>query len=376
MTSGTVLAIGGGKGGVGKTTTAIALGACAAAAGRRTVVVDADLGMADLGTFLDVSDGATVHEVLAGRADLEAGLRSVPGGFDVLPGSVDLEDYAAADPAALSDLLEDLRSRYDVVVVDTGAGLSHDTVLPLGVADEVVLVTSAETTAVGNTAKTADLVATVGGEVRGVVVTLSTDADAEEVADRVGAPVLGAIPPDETVRAAADARAALPVFAPEAPSTLAYADVAAALFDVRVTDFDFGAEPAPVDEAAAEAADGAGGGTAAAEGAVPFADAPDAGSEGGVAVIDEAEPLAVGTPEGGAAAAADDGAADADADDGPEREPATGDGDDGGADRTGEGGATDGDPDDPDRADGDAEDQGGDDGGRSLLSRLTGGLFG
>ncbi|MFB6120075.1 MAG: AAA family ATPase [Halobacteriaceae archaeon] len=238
MTGSRVLAVASGKGGVGKTTTAVALGACAAAAGRSAVVVDADLGMGNLGTMVGLTDATpTVHDVLAGSADVDDAIHEAPGDFDVVPGSANLEQYAEADPAGLRDVVEDLRARYDLVVLDSGAGLSHDTVLPLGLADEVVLVTTAADIAVANTATTREVANRLGADVRGVLVTSAT-GDVDTVRERIDAPILGTVPRDEAIESAADAGVPVTVHAPESPAARAYAEFVASVLEVPVTSMD------------------------------------------------------------------------------------------------------------------------------------------
>jgi septum site-determining protein MinD len=236
-----VFAVASGKGGVGKTTTAVALGTCAAAAGLSAVVVDADLGMGNLGSVVGAErPDTTLHDVLAGDAEVDAAPRPVEGDLDVVPGGFDLDAYADADPSELGSVVADLRERYDVVLVDTGAGLSHDTVLPLGVADEVVLVTTAETIAVDNAATTLAVADRLDASVRGVVVTRAVGETADEAVADLDVPLLGTVPEDDAVGRAADAGTPLTAYDPQSPAAGAYADVAATLFDVPVTDLSFG----------------------------------------------------------------------------------------------------------------------------------------
>jgi septum site-determining protein MinD len=225
-----VYAVASGKGGVGKTTTVANLGAVLAAGGHETVVVDGDLGMGNLAGALgvDTGDGPTVHDVLAGRTLATDALREGPVGLSVLPASDDLDDFGAANPSNLATLVDDLDA--DVVLVDTSAGLSHDSVEPLRVADEVLLVSTPERGALGDTAKTRDVAGRFETPMAGAVVTRTTaETDLDAVADRLGVPIRGSIPDDPAVSTAAEAGDPLVVAAPDAPATDAYRQLAADL---------------------------------------------------------------------------------------------------------------------------------------------------
>lgn len=188
-------AVAGGKGGVGKTTTTLNLAAAFAATGADTVVVDADLGMTNLGALLAIEPDHSVHDVLAGQASVDAALIEGPEGVDVLAGSRSIDAYDRADPAELRGVFERLRETHDVVLADTGAGLSHASLVPYGLADGVVLVTTDDAVAATDTAKTAEMVRQVDGTVLGTVVTRVDDGDdAVETADDVGEPLLGSVP--------------------------------------------------------------------------------------------------------------------------------------------------------------------------------------
>jgi septum site-determining protein MinD len=246
-----VYAVASGKGGVGKTTTVVNLGAVLAEGGHETVVVDADLGMGNLAGALGVdTDPPTVHDALAGRVTATDVRRVGPVGLSVLPGSDDIDDFGAARPENLATLLDALDA--DVVLVDTSAGLSHDSVEPLRVADEVLLVSTPERGALGDTAKTRDVAGRFETPVSGVVVTRVTpETGVNAVADRLGVPVRGSIPDDPAVSAAAAAGEPLVTAAPDAPATDAYRLLAADLTG------DESLAPSVTDEGQKEDGDGA-----------------------------------------------------------------------------------------------------------------------
>ena len=204
---GQVYAIAGGKGGVGKTTTTANLAAAFAAAGYDAIAVDADLAMANLGPMMGVDPGAgpTIHDVLAGEAALEDAIRTTDHGVDVVPGDRSLDGFAAADPAGLRGVVDALREGdYDVVVVDTSAGLPHEVAVPLGLADAVVLATTPDPVAVRDVAKTGDLAREVEGSVAGLVVTrVRDDERTERVLEELGGDVLAVVPDDPALTAEA-----------------------------------------------------------------------------------------------------------------------------------------------------------------------------
>ena len=258
--SGYVCTIAGGKGGVGKTTTAINIAAVFEDGGYDTVVADADLGMANLGEMLEVEFDISVHDILAGSSTVSAALTDASGGITVIPGEQSLEAFAEADPAKLRKVLKTLRNTYDVVLVDTGAGLSHETTVPLGLADGVLLVTTPDDVAVSDTGKTAELADRVDGTVIGTLVTRVTrETDVQAIADTLDSPLLGVIPAD--INAAG--REPLVINAPESNAADAYRQLTASLRPVffegasgdsveRVFDEEWFAEEEEADEEDAE----------------------------------------------------------------------------------------------------------------------------
>ena len=205
--AGHVWAIAGGKGGVGKTTTAGTLGRILADRGRDVAVIDADLGMGNIANALDVdgADETQMYDVLADEAPLEAATTETDGltvfaGRRVAPSddadrSTQLRSYGDADPARLRPVIERLRADHELVLVDTAGGLVHETAVSVGLADGAVLLTTPGEMAVENAATTAAFVDRVGGDLTGVVVTRATaETDVTTIADRLGYPLLGVVP--------------------------------------------------------------------------------------------------------------------------------------------------------------------------------------
>ncbi|UIP00750.1 MinD/ParA family protein [Halobaculum sp. CBA1158] len=222
----TIYAVASVKGGVGKTATAANLAATLAAAGYDTVAVDADLGSASLAPTLGVDPGeTTLHDVLAGEGDPAEATREGPHGLAVLPGGTTLEDFRKAEPTELVDVIEAI-TEAEYVVVDTGAGLTHETALPLSVADAVLLVSTPTRDGLANTRKTQDLTERLGGSVAGIAL---NRADGDEDTGDVDVPVLGSIPEDPAVADAQAAGEPLSIHAPDGEAAAAYRSLASSL---------------------------------------------------------------------------------------------------------------------------------------------------
>lgn len=197
----TVYAIAGGKGGVGKTTTAVNLGATLQATGRIVAIVDADLAMSDLQGLLGLSHEPTVHEVLGSTASLaESCVEHVvndddTGRLDIYPGSTTLDAYGHADPDQLKDVVETLAPEYDSLILDTGTGLTRDTAVPLKIADQTIVVTTPANVAVVDARKTIQFAHRLGGTIKGVVVSRTCRGLSDaKILDKIGASRIATIP--------------------------------------------------------------------------------------------------------------------------------------------------------------------------------------
>ncbi|MBI5365469.1 MAG: MinD/ParA family protein [Planctomycetes bacterium] len=146
-----VLAITSGKGGVGKSNVAVNLAIASAALGKRVILIDMDLGLANADVILNVNSRYNLSHVVAGKKSLEETLVRAPGNVILAPGASGigrLADLTDSERANLLKGIEHLQRRADLLIVDTGAGISKNVTGFLACADEVLVVTTPEPTAI------------------------------------------------------------------------------------------------------------------------------------------------------------------------------------------------------------------------------------
>lgn len=214
-----IVAVAGGKGGVGKSTVALSLGGLLDG-----VVVDADLGMADL----PQGRGPDLHDVLAGRATPDEAIRRV-GSVDLLPCGRTIAGASAADPTRIVDVLTSIDTRYGPVVVDCPAGLSADVGLPFAAADRCVLVTVPDRLSLPDAIRTRALARVLDADVERVVLNrVGDDPPVERVRQTFGTPV-STIPESKAIGRAMAAGHPVTAVAPDSAAADRFRQLAGAI---------------------------------------------------------------------------------------------------------------------------------------------------
>jgi flagellar biosynthesis protein FlhG len=158
-----IMAVTSGKGGVGKTFVSANLAAALARRGERVLVLDADLGLANLDVVLNLFPKITLHDVFTGKAVLEDAILPAPGGFSVLLAGSGLVEYSrlTADiREKLLEVIDKVAPRFDRILLDTGAGISDVVLYAVSLADEVLVVATPEPTSLTDAYATIKVLAT------------------------------------------------------------------------------------------------------------------------------------------------------------------------------------------------------------------------
>jgi flagellar biosynthesis protein FlhG len=146
-----VIVVTSGKGGVGKTNITVNLALALSKRQKKTVLLDADLGMANVDVILGVSPKAHLADVINGAKTLEEILLPVNEFLDIIPGGSGIHELADLDQPSLEKLIRQLRTlehRAEFILVDTGAGISRGVLNFVLAANEVLVVTTPEPTAI------------------------------------------------------------------------------------------------------------------------------------------------------------------------------------------------------------------------------------
>jgi flagellar biosynthesis protein FlhG len=210
-----VVAVTSGKGGVGKTQLSANLAVALAQDGKRVLLLDADLGLASLDLALGLSPDANLLSVLKGERTVREIIVEGPSGVHLIPacpGRYDMANLTVAQREHLWTLVQEASADFDVLIIDTGAGIGSSAVGFASYAHDVLLVTTPDPTALRDAYAMAKVLHRRAGVERVQVIANQVDSEraGAELHERMRAIVnrfltldlayLGAIPLDPSVR--------------------------------------------------------------------------------------------------------------------------------------------------------------------------------
>lgn len=202
-----IYAIISGKGGVGKTTSAINLGSSLNYLGEDVIIVDANLTTPNLGINLGAPIlPITINHVLKNEAKIEEAIYEHESGMKLIPSSLSLKALREIDDhyKKLPELMRKLKKLTNFVIMDSAAGLGEEARSAINSCDELIIITNPEISAVTDALKTIKLAEQEDKQIKGLIITRYTGKNHEmsidNILDMLEIPILGIIPEDEAIK--------------------------------------------------------------------------------------------------------------------------------------------------------------------------------
>jgi septum site-determining protein MinD len=194
-----------GKGGVGKTTSAINLGIAMNHLGEDVIIIDGNLTTPNLGIHLGAPIvPTTLNHVLKGQAKIEDAIYEHESGTKIIPASLSLKETERTNFKRLPEILKKLKKITDHILIDSAAGLGEEAKTAMDSADEIIIITNPEMAAVTDALKTIKLAEEKNKKIAGVIITRYEGKRVEmsiaNIKDMLEVPLLGIIPEDDSIK--------------------------------------------------------------------------------------------------------------------------------------------------------------------------------
>lgn len=194
-----------GKGGVGKTTSAVNLGMAMNELGKEVIIVDANLATPNVGLHLGSPIvPITLNHVMKGEARPEEAIYEHESGTKILLSSLSISELKDIEHEKIIDIAKKLRKISENILLDASAGLGEEAKQAIKSADEVIIVTNPEISAVTDALKTIKFSEQLKKNVMGVIIARHTgekwEMPIEAIKDMLEVPILGIIPEDSAIK--------------------------------------------------------------------------------------------------------------------------------------------------------------------------------
>ncbi|MHC1636377.1 MAG: cell division ATPase MinD [Candidatus Methanospirareceae archaeon] len=219
-----IYSVASGKGGVGKTIFTLNAGAALSEMGWRTLIIDCDTGMATLGQIVNVDSKSehSLHEVLAHAIDIRDAINHTSYGLDIILSSVSITGFLQADMEKLEEVLSEVTSDYDFILLDTATGICPESLIPLRVCDEVILIVTPELPSLVCAQKMGIIAENMNKKVRGVVINrvkgVKGEIGEKDANTLLLLDILGVIPEDKNMVKAIASKTPLVIKEPNSPA--------------------------------------------------------------------------------------------------------------------------------------------------------------
>ncbi len=226
-----IIVINSGKGGVGKTTTAINLGASLNKLNKEVIIVDANLNTPNIGLQLGAPIvPITLNHVLKGKASAEDAIYEHYSGTKIVPSSLSVKELTKFNVKKMPQVAKELSEMCDYVIIDSAAGFGEEVMSVLNAADEIIIVTNPEMPAVTDALKAVKVARGMGKDINGVIVTRHSNAKYEmplsSIKSMLESQIIGVIPEDKAVKEALNLRDAVCHTHPRSKVSRKYLEIA------------------------------------------------------------------------------------------------------------------------------------------------------
>lgn len=233
-----IIVITSGKGGVGKTVSAVNLGAAINYFNKDVLVIDGNLTTPNVGIQLGSPEvPINLNHVLLGKAEAFEAVYEHESGIKIIPSSLSIKELKKIKLSKLKDFKKDFKKISDLVIIDSAAGLGEEALSAMELADEIILITNPEMTAITDALKTIKLANQMKKPVMGVIITKVRKDDIEmqpeTVKEMLEIPILGMIPHDMDVKRSLNLKDAVVNTHPKSKSARAYKEIAAKILNVE-----------------------------------------------------------------------------------------------------------------------------------------------
>ena len=233
-----IIVITSGKGGVGKTTTAINLAAAINYFGKDVLVIDGNLSTPNVGLHLNAPEvPINLNHILKGKAEPFEAVYEHESGIKIMPSSLSIKELKRTKPEKMKNFKRDFKKISEHIIVDSAAGLGREASSAIEMEDELIIVTNPEMPAITDALKTVKLAEQLKKPVKGVIVTRVNKDDIElppeVVRDMLEVPILGMIPEDNSVRKSISIKNAVVHTHPKSNAARAYKEIAAKLLGIE-----------------------------------------------------------------------------------------------------------------------------------------------
>lgn len=206
--AGTVICVGAGKGGTGKTTFSINFGIALAEMGFETVLLDADTSMSNMASYMGIdvqSMKATLHEVLSGEAEPDKAVyRAFNDRLRIVPSGLSIAGFLKMDRSLLDGVIGHFSRNADFIVIDTPAGYNKEVALSLYAADYLILVLNPDDGSMIDGLKVQEMARILDVRVPGIVLNrydmTGHQYSKSQIEQYFGTPVIGMLPEDGEMR--------------------------------------------------------------------------------------------------------------------------------------------------------------------------------